>query len=161
MQSSNTDCFVISTGLKDSVSKSVLQNVIGQLSDGIWENSSAMRHYWPFVEIEMRNGQVCILITNKDKSYCWNRGGYGYNYFVNPYKMNKDVKKIKNWFADKIKAIVNEERKDYPNKGIKFDGKCDKGLSYMYYTNDDGSYRDITAKEAYAVYKHLKDSVKE
>ena len=33
-----------------------------------------MRHYWPFVEIEMRNGQGCILITNKDTSYCWNRG---------------------------------------------------------------------------------------
>ncbi len=159
MKSSNTDCFVISTGLKDSVSKSVLQNVIGQLSDGIWENSSAMTHYWPFVEVEMRNGQVCLVITNRDESYCWNLGSYGHNYFVNPYKMNKNVQKIKRWFADKIKAIVNEERKDYPDKGIKFDGKCDKGLSYMYYRNDDGSYRDIIVKEAYAVYKHLKDSV--
>lgn len=160
MHSNNSDYFVISTGLKDSVSTSVLQNVIGQLSDGIWENSSAMRHYWPFVKVEMMDGQVCILICNKDTSYYGIRGDYGYNYFVNPYKMNKDVKKIKRWFADKIKAIVNEEKNDDPDKGIKFDGMCDKGLSYMYYQNGDGSFRDITVKEAYSVYKHLKDSVK-
>lgn len=89
----NSDNLVIFTGLVDSVSKSVLENVIGQLSDGMWENSSAMTHYWPFVEIEMRNGYVCFVITKKDESYCWNRGGYGYNYFVSPWKMNKDVKK--------------------------------------------------------------------
>lgn len=157
----NSDNLVIFTGLVDSVSKSVLENVIGQLSDGMWENSSAMTHYWPFVEIEMRNGQVCFVITKKDESYCWSHGGYGYNYFVNSMKMNKDVKKIKNWFADKIKAIVNEYRKDYPNKEIKFNAKCNKGIGYMYYHNEDGSYRDIKVCEAYAVYKHLKDSVKE
>lgn len=160
MLGNKEDNFVIFTGLIDSVSKSVLENVIGQLSDGMWENSSAMTHYWPFVEIEMRNGQVCFVITKKDESYCWTYNGYGHNYFVNPMKMNKDVRKIKTWFADKIKAIVNEYRKNYPNKEIKFNAKCDKGIGYMYYHNEDGSYRDIKVCEAYAVYKHLKDSVK-
>ena len=154
MLENKEDSFVIATGLVDSVSKSVLQNVLGQLSDGIWENSSTMTHYWPFVKIEMRDGQVCFVINKGSNSY---RGkhGCGYNYFVNPCKMNMNENKIKTWFADKIKAIVNENKKDYPNKEIKFNAKCDKSLDYMYYTN-----RDILVSEAYSVYKHLKDSVK-
>lgn len=157
MQNTNTDCLVIPTGLKDSVSRSVLQSVIGQLSDGIWENSRIMNHYWPFVKVEMIDGQVCLVISKN--------GIYRYpnsmtNYFFDPAKMNKDGTKIKKWFADKIKAIVNQERKDFPDKGIKFNDKCDKDLCYMDHRNEDGSYnRDITVREAYVVYKCLRDSV--
>lgn len=155
MQNKNTDCLVIQTGLKDSVSRSVLQNVIGQLSDGIWENSRAMEHYWPFVSVEMIDGQVCLVISENARYH-----GYTQNYFYAPSKMNKDGTKIKKWFADKIKAIVNQERKDFPDNGIKFNDKCDKDLLYMDYRNEDGSYnRGITVREAYVVYKYLRDSV--
>ena len=157
MQNTNADCLVIPTGLKDSVSRSVLQNVIGQLSDGIWENSRIMNHYWPFVKVEMIDGQVCLVISEN--------GFYRYtncmpNYFFEQSKLNKDALMIKKWFADKIKAIVNQERKDYPDKGIKFNDKCDKDLCYIVHRNEDVSYnRDITVREAYVVYKYLMDSV--
>lgn len=155
MKSDKSFSLVIPTGLVDSISKSVLLNVIGQLSDGIWENSRAMTHYWPYVDVEYREdiGQVCLVISLSDNSTFY--GGHGYNYFINPYKLNKDSVRIKKWFADKIKAIVRQESKDYPKRGIKFNVKCTLPLDYMYHY-DDSSIR-ITVADAYRVSCMLSD----
>jgi len=153
MKSDKTNCFVIPTGLTDNMSKNVLLNVIGQLSDGMWENSRAMTHYWPYVDIEYREdiGQVCFIISSSNDSTFYS--GFGYNYFINPTKLNKDSIKIKKWFADKIKAIVRQEAKDYPNRGLKFNEKCDVFLQYMY-TYDNPEIK-ITAADACKVAKAL------
>lgn len=36
----------IKVGLDDEKTKEVLDSVIGQMSDGIWENSSSMERFW-------------------------------------------------------------------------------------------------------------------
>lgn len=149
-----TDCFVINTGLTDNLSKQICESVIGQLSDGIWENSRQMHNYWPFIEIDVIDGNVCLVI-DKRKS----RGVYDsrknkmivtyYNYFVYFSKLNGDTEKIKKWFASKLKAVVNEEKKDCPNRGIAFNSTCDKVLDYLGYSDQ------VTVKDAYKVYKAL------
>ena len=151
------DTIIIHTGMNDLVSKSILNNDLGQLSDGMWENSSTMAHYWPYVEIEMVDKEVCIVIYKPGSSCkiflrennCFN------NWFVRMDKMDCDITKIKKWFAGKIKAIVNENAKDYPNRGIKFNAKCDADLDYMSMMDADHNYRDHKVSEAYAVYKAL------
>ena len=49
-------CILVNTGLTDAMSEDVLNSVIGQLSDGMWENSRVMEHYWPFVNIKNVDG---------------------------------------------------------------------------------------------------------
>ena len=145
------DSIVISTGLVDLTSKSVLENVLGQLSDGMWENSRAMEHYWPYAEVEMIDGKVCILISrysNCSPSHC---GDHPLNHFR--YKMNLDSVLIKKWFAGKIKAIIRQEAKDYPNRGLTCSLKCDVPLYYMYHHYDRDA--KITAADAYKVAKAL------
>ena len=146
---------VIRTGMKDLVSKSILDNVLGQLSDGMWENSKSMEHYWPFAEIEMIDNEVCVVIYKPGSS---KRFSYGRvndcctNWFTRWDKLNSDPTKIKKWFARKIKAIVNENAKDYPNLGIKFSQKCDVALDYM--SNSNGINHKVC--EAYNAYKILR-----
>ena len=149
---------VISTGLTDNTSKSVLQNVLGQLSDGMWENSRTMEHYWPFVDIGTNDkGEVCIIVRlpgSESYQNYFHSNDCCNNWFIRWDKMNKDTVKIKQWFADKIRKIVNEEKRNYPNRGIKFTSKCDVSLAYMYDHNEQG--RDHLVSEAYRVYAALK-----
>ena len=41
----DTTKILVATGLKGRVNYSILNNVIGQLSDGMWENSRVAEHY--------------------------------------------------------------------------------------------------------------------
>lgn len=150
---------VINTGLKDKTSESILLNVIGQLSDGMWENSRVMEHYWPFVDIDTDDkGEVRILIHlpgSENYTTYGHPNNYYNNWFINYDKLSKEPVKIKRWFADKIHKLVTEERKNYPNRGIKFNGRCDVSLNYMYDHNVSG--RGHLVSEAYNVYKHLRN----
>ena len=140
----NKDTVIINTGLNDSASLNVLKSTLGQLSDGIWENSRKAERYWPFAEAEMIDGNVCLVIS---KGY---REGY-----VNGFRhdLNMDVPRIKDYFAKKIQAVVRENAKDYPERGIKCTANCDVALDYMSdYENDD----EILACDAHRVYKALK-----
>ena len=142
---------IINTGLTDSASLNVLLSTLGQLSDGIWENSNVARHYWEFADIDMIDGEVCLLI--KKESYDFRSGNRRptENYFRT--RMHLDPTAIKKYFANKVRAVVRENAKDYPSRGIKCSAKCDVELDYM------GSYdnRDISIKasDAYKVYKAL------
>ena len=145
---------IINTNLTDGISEDILSGIIAQLSDGMWENSKSMEHYWPFVEIEMVDNEVCVVIYKPGSS---KRFSYGRvndcctNWFTRWDKLNSDPMKIKKWFASKIKAIVNENAKDYPNLGIKFSPKCDVALDYM--SNSNGINHKVC--EAYNAYRSL------
>ena len=149
---------IINTGLTDNTSKDVLRSVIGQLSDGIWENSPIMEHYWPYVKIELNNkDEVCIVIslpvaTSLGCDYYHPNTRY-YNWFIRRDKLGGNPIKIKRWFANKIKQIVNQERKDHPHRAIKFSDKCDTELYYIDYY--DGSNEGMQVCDAYRVYKAL------
>ena len=143
----------IETGLTDSASLNVLKSTLGQLSDGIWENSRKAERYWPFAEAEMINGSVCLMISKEySKHYGYGRNAWGYtNGFRADFAM--DTTAIKKYFANKVRAVVRENAKDYPSHHIRCDAKCDVELDYMHCC--DKSDIQIKASDAYKVYKAL------
>ena len=142
-----TNAFIIKTGLTDNTSLNVLKSTLGQLSDGMWENSRKAERYWPFAEAEMIEGNVCLVISND-----LHKGRHYTNGFRSDLAM--DPVRIKDYFAKKIQAIVRENAKDYPSRGIKCNAKCEAALDYM---SDYGNYENkIRACDAHKVYKTLK-----
>lgn len=101
--------------------REILASVIGQMSDGIWENSSKYNGYWNYAEC---NSDSVDIIVNTN----W----YSRNTKAkNPYVTMSD-KEIKNFFANKVKQIAliemqsnyEEEIKEkiygkYPTKMVK------------------------------------------
>ena len=143
---------IINTGLIDSASLNVLLSTIGQLSDGIWENSNVARHYWKFADIEMIDDEVCLVIKRCLFEYDhYDNNRPTENYFRS--RMQLDPAAIKKYFANKVRAIVRENAKDYPDAGIKFNAKCDVKLGYM--GSYDNSEIPIKVSDAYRVYKAL------
>ena len=150
---------VIPTNLSGKIAKNILLNVIGQLSDGIWENSRAMEHYWPFADIESDDSDNVYIVIHKPGNDCsyFHPNTSWTNYFVCSNRLASDPQKIKEWFADKIRKIVNEERKDYEwAKDCKFKADNSKELNYMSSYDKEDNYRPMTVSEAYSVYKALK-----
>lgn len=141
----------IETGLTDNLSLNVLLSTLGQLSDGIWENSNVANHYWRFADAEMIDGKVCLMVNkNMFGHHCGDWRPIE-NYFR--IRLNMDPVAIKKYFANKVKAVVRENAKDYPEAGIKCNAKCDVELDYMgCYDNSD---TPIKASDAYRVYKAL------
>lgn len=142
---------IINTGLTDSASLNVLLSTLGQLSDGIWENSNVARHYWEFAEVEMIDGEVCLVIKKNAYESYDNRCRPIENYFRT--RMHLDPTAIKKYFANKVRAVVRENAKDYPNAGIKCSAKCEVVLNYM--SDYDNHDNEIRACDAYRVYKAL------
>lgn len=142
---------IINTGLTDSASLNVLLSTLGQLSDGIWENSNVARHYWEFAEAEMIDGEVCLVIKKNAYESYDNRCRPIENYFRT--RLNLDPTSIKKYFANKVRAVVRENAKDYPSRGIKCSAKCDVELDYM--SSYDNREIPIKASDAYRVYKAL------
>lgn len=162
-----TYTITVNTGLTDDIALEVLDNVIGQMSDGMWENSRVMEHYWPFVKIQKIDGFVCIVVNTEydydrlsivvdhDRYYhnnVWN------NWFLRSDKLARDCNKIKKFFAKKIQQIVRENAKDYNWENKRMSLKNDTTLAYMhsYRKDENGDYLPITVADAYKVYAALK-----
>ncbi len=110
-----------------------LDAVMGQLSDGMWENSPRMEPYW-----------ICNSLTEEGiEMESFNRS-FGRRTYTNPLYDMSDIE-VRNWFADKLKAVVKQWLKD--NRGewsrINYDE-----VSYL----RDGQ----TVAGAYKVYDSLK-----
>lgn len=141
----------IETGLSasDKKAKEILDSVIGQMSDGIWENSSSMDKYWKNLDVDVDGDE--IIITSEVNSR-------------NPFSKYSDDEvgqKVRDFFANKIKQIVKIEHEDgYTDdaKDIVWDRNCQARTKYLNY------YEDITVRDAYRVYDKLKgrkDRIKE
>lgn len=141
----------IETGLTDNISLNVLLSTLGQLSDGIWENSNVANHYWEFAEAEMIDDKVCLMIKKDMFDYHGGHWRPTENYFRT--RLHMDPAAIKKYFANKVRAVVRENAKDYPEAGIKCNAKCDVELDYM--SCYDHSDTPIKASDAYKVYKAL------
>ena len=93
----------IKTGLENTkINGEMIASVVGQLSDGAWENSSRLRGYWVFAECN--SGSSDITVSNS----------YYDTYYVstnNPYIRMSDMD-IRRFFANKIKQLVRMELKD-------------------------------------------------
>lgn len=124
---------IIKTGLPKRF-KDMLAAVIGQMSDGYWENTPMMRGYWPFVDAAVQ-GDEAVLEVSTD---LYNRE-FVHNRFRD---MTDDA--IRKFFAEKIKFLVKEE-------GLG-DWKRDNENETEYLSYDD-PYR---VKDCYYAYEVLK-----
>ena len=151
----DNDIRVISTGMTFDKAFDVVESTLGQLSDGIWENSSVMEQYWRFITVDVKNNEVVLLVQAEDSERI-NSGsrpmGRGklmrvvstyktvYNRFSN---MSDD--EVKKWIAAKVKTVVKTEEKDSGRK--LWDRSCNIELTYM--------SKGVLAKDAYRVYDAL------
>lgn len=128
---------IIKTGLGLHY-KDMLSSVIGQMSDGYWENTPMMRGYWEFVKTGTSGNEVTLNVDEVG----WTLDGDRHieNRF---YGMSDDA--VKKFFADKIKFLIKEE-------GL---GKWDRGneneTDFLSYGNP--RYR---VKDCYYAYEVLK-----
>ena len=81
----------ILTRLHGPIQKDILASVLGQLSDGWWENSSRMDPYWKHAKIVEENGKVYLQVDS---------------YSV--YDSMSDAE-ILQWFGKKIKFLIKNE----------------------------------------------------
>lgn len=137
---------LVETELQGTNHFQILESVVGQLSDGVWESSSHMEPKWVFIDIllnpytnkvEIRVSQnTCVRSCFFPKRWIWN-----------PYLEKTDLE-IKKYFARKIKTIINLEAKD---KGK----KLDFNLSNQYKMEYLGDWTQTVA-EAVEVYNSLR-----
>ena len=128
---------IIKTGLGPHY-KDMLDAVIGQMSDGYWENTPMMRGYWKFVTTGTAGNEVTLNVDEVSGARDGDRRIE--NRF---YGMSDDA--VKKFFADKIKFLIKEE-------GL---GKWDRGneseTDYLSYGKP--RYR---VKDCYYAYEVLK-----
>jgi len=132
---------IVDTGLYGEINKDILESVIGQISDGIWENSPGMEGYWMGADID----DDCNIITSSDMYIkSWK------NYIKNPYYNMTDTE-VRRYFANKIKQICQEYLNDNNlNPYTGWNADSEEVCTYL------GHGRDVTIADAYAAYKALK-----
>ena len=133
----------IATNTFSKKANDMLNSVIGQMSDGIWENSKSMDKYWMFASIERDiDGENVIEISAAaGKPYC-NR--YVYNGFAN---MSDD--QIREFFAKKIKQIAKIELKDNDKTSEWKRNNAEFKTCYLSYDEE------ISIADAYLCYEFL------
>ena len=132
----------IKTGLTGKKNFEILQSVLGQLSDGMWENSPGMEKYWRFANVELKGDDVILLIEDDAKP------NYNYTRHLFSGFAGKSEQQIKDFFATKLKQVIKQEIEDYGNMAW---DRNDKTVSkYLGYDED------ITVQDAYKAYEVLK-----
>lgn len=123
---------VIHTGLENiKVNNEILRSVIGQMSDGLWENSPGMDKYWYPLDID---GTDIVIDNSKYHTYD-----------------GMSDSEIKRFFANKIKRIAQEFLNDNnmnPFNGFRKDNETP--CNYLNYEET------ITIGDAYKAYEKLK-----
>ena len=84
----------ISTGLKGQAAFNILDGLMGQLSDGIWENSPKMEPYWKNNHFEMEPSTERIMFVLEDNPGSWN-----------PF-ISWDSGKILEWLGRHVKTVA-------------------------------------------------------
>lgn len=110
--------------------------VMGQLSDGMWENSSKMQAYW-----------ICNSITDAGIEMEQYNNTFGRRSYWNPL-FDKTDAEVRIWFANKLKAVVKEWLKDNGYKAEDWNRVNDAEVDYL----RDGQ----TVAGAYKAYDSLK-----
>lgn len=137
--------------LGDETRAEVIDSVLGQLSDGIWENSGAMNKYWMFADVE---GTDLVIDDEPFRDeQGWGRYGSTLKRIQNGFA-GKSEKQIKDWFANKAKQVVKiwaeDEGKD--PKYIWNRANDDDIVDYM----GGHKVRTITVADVYECYDFLK-----
>ena len=138
----------IHTSLYGVQAKAVIDGVHGQLSDGKWENTPGYDRYWLNFDVETADDGEVIFRVNAEYGY-----HYCYRYLYNPFK-NMSDNEFKTWIARKIKAVVNDERKDR----IEFGEWDRKNIDHtsIYLGHTDEKYGPVvTVADIYCTYEAL------
>jgi hypothetical protein len=136
----------INTPLFSNKADEILRSVIGQLSDGLWENSRSHIKYWINFNVERgANGQVYFAV-NKCRYEV-----FGGDYYFNPFKEMSSAEFL-NWVAAKLKAVIVAELKD--NSITSRDGWKRNNTTFE---SAYLSYKEkITVADIYVIYDWLK-----
>lgn len=135
---------LVSTGLSDQKAEDILNSVIGQMSDGIWENTSQMNRFWQYMDIVKQDGELFIRVDTDNYS----SGFRGYS-----------ADEVRKFVANKVKQIAKIYIEDYGHyvKTLKWDRNCTEECNYLDY------HSGATIQDAYRVYDKLlgrKDRIK-
>jgi hypothetical protein len=130
------EIMLIDTNLSGVKNKEILDSVLGQLSDGMWENSPAMKKYWQNIRIEEQDGRLYLKVKT-----------YG-NDQVLVY-LDKTPEQLKIWYAKKIKEIIKREIEDYDEKLGQWSRDNENVSAYLGYNED------ITVADAYKAYETM------
>jgi hypothetical protein len=125
---------MITIPLGNDVRAEVIDSVLGQLSDGIWENSNGMSKYWSYADVN-KNNELQVDDTS------WRSGFNG-----------KSEEWVRNWFADKAKQVVKIWAEDWGKGKDVWKRDNQDEVDYM------GGHivRDITVSDVYECYDYLK-----
>ena len=107
----------------------ILSSVIGQMSDGIWENTRSMEKYW--------------------KNLDYGKDASGNIYLEDNYGVCADVY---DFFANKIKQIIKIEIDDGTTSGLVWSRMCGVRPCYI----DGFGSNNVTVGECYELYELLK-----
>lgn len=131
---------LIPIGLGGDKDFDILQSVLGQMAEGIWENSPAVAKFWKYADFvrdtEKYGPQICIQIH---KPKYWENGFRG-----------KTITEVKSYFAEKLRGLV---RKCIADGCVgDWDRTCTTIIPYLGY-----EYRgQITVRDVYKIYDYLK-----
>lgn len=133
---------IVDSGLENTpVNNAILNSVIGQISDGIWENTPGMDKYWYPLEIEGVN----IVIDSSPYV------GYEHN-SRNPYN-EMDDSEVRKFFANKIKRIAQEYLNDNNmNPFASFNADNEEECTYL------SREEIVTIGDAYKAYTQMKSN---
>lgn len=134
----------IKTGLKGIVNLDIMNSIIGQLSDGKWEDSPRMEKYWKNCDFDLDGEDVVLNITNDYVFYSYSKGKWS----------NEEILK---WFAQKLKAVCKDEEKDneYWKDDIHWKRDCNKESKYIHSEHKDTNPNNPTIAECYKAYDIL------
>lgn len=141
------------TGLPDTqVNKDIINSVFGQMSDGIWENSSRMEGYWRYADVMCQDGKIFLVVNDTSSDNRKYNGSKYFTYYNNPY-INMSQDQILNFFANKIKQIVYIEFGD--TTGIqKWQRNDQTVLDYLSRSNP------VKVSDAYKAYDIMKGRIR-
>ena len=95
---------IIKTGLKGDIAEHICGAIIGQMSDGYWENTSSYEKYWRFINVKkLSDGRIAFVVDETDGKY-----NYGHKFVNNGFFMMSDTDVI-SFIAKKIKFILSKE----------------------------------------------------
>lgn len=97
---------IVHTGLKMKAARDICNAIIGQMSDGYWENSPRMVKYWLFVKTDVASDGEVVFKIDSRYAMDWCRK-HVHNAFLN--MRNSQVLEF---FQKKIKFIVGKELKE-------------------------------------------------
>ena len=128
-----SDWVKISTGLTGEEDKAILDSLLGQLSDGLWENSPRMEKYWKNLSVELDGADVVIRAPSYYKQlFDWDS--------------EQDVRKF---FATHLKHLVKQIIQWYPSEPIEWSRDCDYKFTGFFHKPEP------RVKDVYRVYDKL------